>query len=413
MFRYFFKLLDESGEPTDTAIEFTEDVLNASKLAQSLDINNYASGIYKSTRVVLDLENSSGRYSDTSESASIFIASRANTIVEIYYTSSPEKAICGFAICGGYNAYLDDVDTTTRQNIVFRGVLVEDAITNSSGEKVLKLAAIGFDHLLDRYFTTGAIAGQSTDFNFNFILTDAAANTFINYSAADLNADISYVTDLVDVAKQTTALNALKKLLEDTNSILRVRYSDDNVEVRSRDPNPTLAYSFYGPNSDFGAENILRIDSFSEGLNRVINTAAWKDLATPNINIDASSVAVYGTYYKKFTSDLILDASTAKQDTVMNAALAEFAFPKREMWLTTHATYETSLLDLFDRVAVGFDDYAVLTNSSGTWDFAIIGEDVYSGSAGSIFIEEGTEFKILAKEIDLKADTVRLYLREI
>ena len=390
-----------------TWTEVTDDVEISSlgKIKQYLDNTEYDVGVFRNSNLSVTFRNDHGKYSDAGEALSIFQYRRNGSQLKVTWEPGDVLLQPIFMRLGWTSMISAEVE-------LFRGLIKDEASKESFKDQKITFSVQGFESI----FNTVEVPVASLSIG-NLIsvviytcLNQADITDLLTVDQANIVCGTDLAVDAVDVFTNKTVLEMLKELLLASNSVL---YIDDdlNVIVSDRDESAALAYSFYGPDSTSGIENILAIEDYRSGINRVINYWTWTD--TTLIKTDAASVSMNGIYKKDIDCDAI--TNTTKRNTILENLAAEFCDKKIEMELLIPLTPTTAVIGLLDKINI---DHPIMTLSPDGLPIAIyeIGQyDVhyYANEVANILISPSTYFKVIAKETDIKNDVITLTIREV
>jgi hypothetical protein len=403
MIKVYIKPFDIDGFYTEF-IEVSEDVQERSLgiLTEAIDFNEYNTGGIKVSDFSLTVTNTQGRFSDVDGLNSIFRYKRSDSIVKVTWNPTEFSNLCGMAICG--ESHCGDTEIT-----VFEGILNDDASTDSVQNQTITFQVLGYDSILDRLplpVSTPAVSQLFSTAIYN-ILNQAPFNELITVSLSNINPPVDVTFDNVDDFDDNTGKEALDKIYTGANAVMTIR--DNVVYVSNRDKSSELKYTFRGQASDIG-EDILKISSAKNGLNRTFNYIVWQD--TPYFDQETSSVQKYLKRQKII--DFTYLSSQAKIESSLSNILGGLSVPKREFELTTPIYQETMALNLLDWVKVDYPTplFAPVGDILPVYGITNYGEGKYPYADFNIIIDEDTDWKIITKKVNLKRDTITLKLRE-
>ncbi len=402
-YKTYLKPFDETGMYVSDYVEITNDVISVSDIQQKLDGSEFDIGVFKNSGVNILIRNDLGKYGPANSLQSVFKTKRKNSMLKITWEPEDYDIHCGFITCG---------ETVLSEEVVlFEGLLNEVSSLVDIDKQTVSFSVLGFESVLNEMETPfeDLSNGELASSVIYKILNQEPFNNFVNVDA--LNIDLGFdftIDDITDLELKTVNEN-LKQLLLLTNSVL---YINNNIAyVTAREPSLDLKYSFYGQGSNIGAENIINIPIYREGLNRTFNYWVWSD--TDILSQDITSVATYGVLKKELSSNLVTN-STKKQN-ILNTNRDEFRTPKPELELITPISNDVLRLNLLDKVSI---DYPTIYTPSDNNPLPRYGAVVYGSSRYpfgqfSLTIDSERRFKILGKKINKSKDTITFSLREI
>lgn len=405
-FRFYIKPWAAEGQYASDFTEVTSDITRSvGSISQSLDNNEFDIGIFRYGNMRLKLRNDHGKYSGPDEPASIFAYKRAGSQVKITWEPQADGLYCGFF-------FLDPLAYLSEEVTVFEGLLNDKGSDSDIDDQDIDFQVLGFESFLSEVEVPySSLSNGDTASEIMFaILNQAPITDLLTVSQANIVASVDTAYDDVSIFENKTGLEALKTILEDSNSVLRVDLSR-TVYVSDRTESSSDKYNFYGQASELGAENIANIESVRSGENRIINYATWTD--TTSLSEDTASIAKYGVQKKDLGNAGVTDAT--KRNTVLAAIVNEFSQPKREFLLTAPLTPTNAILELLDKVQV---DYPLVEHlGQEQTEYAFYGTaqydvDRYPETLYSLFIDGSERYKILSKRINMD-ETIELELRRV
>lgn len=404
--RVYIKPFDTLGDYVADWTEVTSDVVFEDLGDLSLDLDNveYTLGVYRASSVALTLLNEFGTYSDVDVQQSMFRWRRAGSLVKFVWDIENDGNYCGSAELG--QAYLTD-DT---EKILFTGLLDDSSLSLNLLDRKQKFQVLG----LEAAFVRAKVPFSSltgSDYISDIIykcLNQTEITKALTVDAGNINPGLDQIPNSIAELENKTVREALDDLLLFSNSVLYI--SNSTVYVADRTAGLSVAYTFHGQASETARENFNSIENLKSGIARTFNFLTWQD--TTLLSSDSTSIDHYGVLKKELSSDLF--TNNTKRTNVLDAILAEFKDPKRELDLTAPLSYATFDLDLLNRVAI---DYPTVYVTAGE-DFpiigiAVIGVAVLPKGLWSFTIDTDTNFKIIGKKLSLKKGVVTYKLREI
>lgn len=407
--RIYIKPFDASGAYATDWTEVTRDVdFNSfGSFNQQIDASDYDVGVFTNNGISLTLRNVDGLYSDVGNPTSIFFTKRADSLVKITWTQSDYDYFSG-------QSYSDDY--LVLETEVFTGILVDDSTEmNVRDAQYVTFQILGYESLLDRVivdFVTYPLADNKTTSIIKSLLAATAAAGTVGSNLTVDNSRIVLTNDVVfddtTVFDNLTCKDAIKILLLAGNGVL---YMDGTTPVVSdRTAGASVAYTFYGPASVSGRENISELDKIRSGLNRTFNFITWGSAPISIFSSDTSSIASYGARTKNISIDGITDS--AKQQAIVNAIKSEFSNPKQEFMLATPLIPETLALTLLDRITIDFP-LIPIDETLALYGKAVYGIDRYPQTLSAFSIGTDTPYKILGIQTDVVAEKITFSMRQI
>lgn len=386
-------------------LEVTDDVLEngLGNLKQTLESNEFDVGKITFGNIDITLRNEHSRYSDALNPSSIFTHKRDETILKIVWNRNDFDMWCGNWACG--YAFLSP------PQIVFEGLLEDGNTEFDTDSQTIKFRFMSLDSIInktDTPYSSLLVSDTATTLLYK-ILNQTKITQFFEVSPANISVSNNFVPDSIASLENKKCLDSIQEILKLANAILFVR--DRVIYVRTRVPDPTPSFTFYGPASDNGIENILDISKYSIGLNRTFNYLKWAN--TTIVQKFDDSIALYGKREKEIDSDLI--TTTPKRTAVLLSYLTEFGFPIIELNLTAQLTTEISQLGFLNRIVIDYpyDILVAKDEISARYNQARYSQDKYARTVNSMFISSSRNWKILNINTNTKNHTVEYKLREV
>lgn len=402
VFRAFMKIRDRHGVYETEFREITKYVEKIGDIGIDTDSSDFQIGVFRNANVSISLNNREGIFSDVGQPTSIFPFERKNSIVRLTYNVNNEDVLCGMAICG--EAVLAE-DVT-----VFEGLLSDENFLEDAKSEKVTFSILGYESTFANVQTPFADFTLTTNKALIYLCLNQPEIT--QYLTVDLaNIDPSENQTLDDIAsfENTTVKEAIDKLVNSANSVLRI--VDATVYVASREPTVAIQHTFYGQMSQIGIENIADVKNISNGINRTFNFIRWQD--TTLAVDDGDSIRNNGVRLKEINYDFFTD--TNKRLNILNAIVDEFGNPKQELDLVSPLVYDTLALNLLDRVRIDYPTVLIAweNNPFPVCGVAICGEAVLPRGLWSLTIPITRNFKIIKKTISTSKQTLTYKMREI
>jgi hypothetical protein len=211
-----------------------------------------------------------------------------------------------------------------------------------------------------------------------------------------------------------TAWGLLEKLAEAEGYVLTINRSGEFI-FTDRTANTTASqFSFYG--QGFPRQNVIRVNSYKEALNKVYNsfrlkyltpdtTSSYVTAATSTTIAPANVQWKYGARIYEFENTAVLNVATAQG--IVDNLFNEFSSVKGEVDLIAKFNPE---LDPLDRVDVSHYSYSLADKT--LWDGFNWDEAEWS-KEGENFDWDNKAFKIISKSINLDDFSESFRMREI
>ena len=402
-FHVYIKPFNDDGTYQTDFIEVTKDVASLSNLKETIDADEYNTGIFKYGSFKIALNDINGRFSDVGGPTTIFRFRRSGSQIKITWSFGNDITECGIAICG--DAY------TNKEETIFEGLLNDETMITNIGDQKANFSVLTLDSILDSVETDFASIsnGESVDTILFTILNQTEITTLLTVSAGNINSALNSNVDDVSGFENQTVRETIQELLGLSNSVLYI--SDRTIYVSDRTPTAAVQKTFYGQASDIGIENITNITGIRSGLNKVFNLITWEDTALSAR--DTSSISAYGVRKKQVKFDSITNGTT--QQNILNNIRTEFGTIKQQLTLTSPMDYTTILLSILDRVAIDYPTTfkAVDGEALPILGQVVLGEFSLPFGEWSFTIDTTTNYKILERNLSIKNQQMIFKLKEI
>lgn len=398
----YFRPIEVDGELGDE-VEVTDDVLDrgVTPIKEQLDNTEYDVGVLRVSNCRLRLRNDHGRYTEPGNPSTIFPLIRNQTNVRVTWEPGPHKLVCGFFKVG---------QSKLSQEIeLFEGLLDDEATRQNIDDQTITFQILGFQNLFERVEATGITDSMNFEQAIFHVLNRSEITSHLTVNSDNIDCAVNRSIDDEDFFDGKTGLEALAEILKLANSALYIK--NRVVHVTPRQATEDLKFSFYGQSSRLGAENILDLRDYSNGMNRLFNLVRWRD--TDLISRNADSINEFGVYKHEIDSDVVTNATS--RGLILDAYRDEFSVPGIEFQVKTWLTPENASLFLLDRIQV--DHPTIVTGAPGqpipVYGEARYGQAVYPLKVHNLTIPGFRRFKVLSRDIDVIDETLSLHLREI
>lgn len=387
--------------------EITKDVLENSvgTLNQKLSSNEYDIGTVKFNKISVNLRNEEAKYSEANNPLSLFKEKRDESILKITWNRNVNAAYCGSTLCG--LTYL------TQDFEVYKGLLEDNSSKFDADQQVQSFNFLGLESIIGKTqvnFTALDVADDIETTIYN-MLNQASITKFLTVDQSNISVNYNFTPDDLDPIKNKTVLEALDEILLLAGAVLYVQ--EDTIYVQTREASATSEFTFYGPSSDEGIENIIDISSYTLGLNRTFNFWSWRGTDITQSFVD--SIEFFGYRPKEVDSEIITDP--VKRTAVLNFLLNEFGFPKIELDLTVPMNTEiVEEVFLLDRINIDYPaDYRLNEDGSipARYGSAIYGQSTYINAISSLVINKAVDWKILNRSLSVRGSTINFRIREV
>jgi len=358
-----------------------------SSMRKSIDAGDYDIGIFYYGDVTLKAINKDGYLSQIHDHRSIFTYSRDLTKVRIEYNDK--------------NGAVD----------VFKGLINEEGTRENFENEELTFRVLSFDSVIRTARIPAGTINDGTDSQtaLEQILDKSDITTVLTFDASKIIPANNITIDDGSKFDNISTRDGLAKLLIATNSVFIID-STDTMEIKSRDVTSGASLELFGPYSQRGRQNILKINKFNDGKQRLFTVVKVGQQAS----IETDYVADYG-YRQKTVGVIDFLTNEATQLTIAQKLSNEFKFPKIEL----EVEVETSLVrnsKLLDQVLI---DYPLRLKPYIKF-YPVVGDATIDDAVtplphafGSSFIERNVAFKIIEIKENAKKFITILKLRQI
>lgn len=386
-------------------IEVTDDVTakGISQIKIQLDRSEFDLGTFRPSENSIMFRNTEGRYSDIGESASLFRFRRAGTLMKYTWDLALNLPYPIAGTTGPDGAF------TSNEVDIYKGYIEDISATMDAKKQEIKFKVLGNESILDRVtvpFSLLSNGDQISDIVYAALNQDAVKEYF-TVSLSNIVPGYDAVIDDVSGIENQTAQELISDLLFPGNSVLYI--DGDEIKLTARTAGASVSYSFYGPGSSLGPENMMALFDIRNGLNRLANYILWRNSSI--LAEDATSVIQNGIFKKEVSYDGITTTAT-KQD-IVEAIRDSFSTKKQEIKITTPMNYDTLALKILDRVEVDNPAPVFSTTELPYYGIAEYGVAVYPNQIFAYTLDTSTNFMIIGKSIDALKEEISFQLREI
>lgn len=378
-----------------TEIEVTDHITlgGINQIKRALDSQDYEIGVYFYSDLELIGSNDNGYFNDSSDLRSIFSYNRDLTKVRVVFENTSGDAITYYGLIQDKATRVDALNET----ITFRVLSLDSVIstTQVAGGTV----------------PTGASV-KTAMFN---ILNQAAISSVLTININNINPSTSFTIDVGDAFDNTQTQDSLNQLLVASNSTMKIS-SAGVVTIQARAANNVAALSLYGPYDEYHRQNVINIQNYNTGLQRMFTSVEIVDGNGGTTVFD--NVALAHTYgYSQTSLEFDFLTSAANIATVGKAILAEFSSPKVEFEVEVPTSIVRDL-DLLDLVSINWP--LRITPSVAGKMMPVIGTTTIGDAngplpnkAGSLFVLPQMAFKVIEIDQDPNTFTSIVKLRQI
>ena len=354
------------------------------KIKSQVDNGDYDFGIFSFTDITLNVINYSGKFNDESSSYSIFTFRRDLAKVKVQFTDS-------------YN----------QTTLMFEGIINDEATRQDNNKGTVKFKVLSYSSIFNKTKIPAGIISNGTTLSaaIERILNLTDIKAILNFDSANLN--VGYDTTIDDGSKfdNKKVKDAINQLLLASSSIL---YIDDsqNMIVTTRSEEGII-HNYFGGFDRFGRENILKINKFNNGLQRMFNSI---DVNGVSIE-DPISINRLGIRTKSLNFDFLNDSN--KYQPIANRILDDFKFQRTEMEMEVR-TKDAKNVSLLDLVTINYTAAYYPANDNEylpLYGISKYGEDNYPLTINPLPIRSNELFKVIGIFEDPKSLKTVLKLR--
>ncbi len=358
-----------------------------SQMRKSIDAGDYDIGVFYYGDVTLKAINENGYLSQIDDSRSIFTYSRDLTKVRIEYND--------------VNGAVD----------VFKGLINEEGTRENFEREEITFRVLSYDSVIrTARIPAGQITnGTSSKTALEQILNKTEITSVLTFDSSKINPSNDVTIDDGSKFDNISTRDGLAKLLIATNSTFIID-SDDKMCIQSRAVTSGATLELFGPYSQRGRQNVLKINKFNDGRQRQFTVVK----VGSQTSIENAYVTDYG-YRQKDISSLDFITTESTQLTIAQKLSNEFKYPKIEL----EVEVETSLVrnsKLLDQVII---DYPLRLKPFVKF-FPVVGTAKIDDSTTQLPNEYGASkiirnvaFKIIEIKENAKRFTSILKLRQI
>lgn len=404
--RTYIKTFDVNGDYNPDFVEISDSVLRVGDVEQSIENGDFEIGLIRNSALRLTVRNDDGRFSESNNVNSIFENRRKDSIIRVTWSRNPNPLYVGFFKPGTRPL---DIEVT-----LFEGLLNEITTVQNLKDQNLDFQILGYESKLQELEVPFGLLNGSMNYEDILLvcLNQAPFNDYVNVSAGDINVAINQVPDDIDDLENRTVREALNQILKLSSSVLYID-KDLNCIVSDRSPSATVVKEFFGQASIQGNENIIQLNTYRDGVNRVKNFFTWDE--TNLVASDATSISNFGVQKEEFNSRLIDVASTSKINAILQEYRDSFKDPKIEFEILTNIEADTTGINILDRVTVDYPTvyFAFGNDIISRYGIGVYGESRYPFGFFDLVIPDNIGFKVISKKTSATNNTVSYKLREI
>lgn len=403
-FRTFLVPFTDAGEYGDE-VEITGDTnfSSISKIKQQIDQDEFKVGVLTYNDLNLKLRNEHGLYSSPDVPESIFKIKRGGSLFRLYWEIQSEPPYCGIAKAG--ETRLSEIV------LVYEGLINDDATKTNLRDQNTTLKVLGLESIISEIEVPilELYIGQTFSEAIFKILNQSQLTDFLIVDELNINVGFETTMDVVSHFSSSTGKEALDELLLISNSIVYIK--ERVIYVEGRNPTADLKYTYYGPASQIGLENIISMSDIRTGLSKTFNFWTWDDEVF-NVS-NSSSIAVYGIKKNSVKAKSI--TNTTKQQNILASLSNEFGDPKESFRLKVEINYDTMKLFFLDKINIDYPTVYISVEGDGipVYNISKYDQSVYPIPESVLTIDINRRFKILGVNIDIKNQTIEHNLKEV
>jgi hypothetical protein len=393
--RYRVYMTPRTGQFTyGTEIEITDHVTiqGIGTTKRAIDSQDYEIGVYFYSDLQLVGSNDNGYFNGPDDLRSIFQYNRDLTKCRVVY------------------------ENTTGDTIAYYGLLQDQATRIDAVNETVTFRILSLDSIISITQVTGGTvaSGVTCKSAMLSILNQAAISSVLSISSVNVTPDLNFTIDIGDAFDDMQTQDALNLLLVASNSTMKIS-SSGVVTIQSRAANNVSALNLYGPYDELRRQNVINIQNYNTGLQRMFTSVIITDANGVDTTFDNVPLAqTYGYNQTALTFPFLL--ANGSVPLVGKTILAEFSSPKVEMEVEVPTSIAKNV-DLLDLVSVNWPlRITPITDKM----LPVIGTSVIGNSAyplpnknGSLFVLPNVAFKVIEIDNDAVNFTTILKLRQV
>ena len=333
-------------------VDVTEYLVQKSsfRVSQLLDWAQYGYGEFKTGTAAFRVDNRMGAWAPTGSVYSLFEFATSR-----HYTRIRYKA--GYRDSAGVK--IDEVlfegllnEKTARQDFN-NGELSFNALSRSS---VLSESTVLFGQLSASLTISVVIA---------LIMSRTSILQHVGYDASKISPGIDILFDNAAYYENKSVSEAFNEMAQKSNSVWYVDSSNDLV-FTARAVTAVSPFSFIGGTRQRRDTNIINIESYDEGVDRIINQISY-DTGSVKYQITPSTVSLqtYGTQKLSISGEDITTQSTI--NSIATNIISEWKNPRPRIVLST--IYMPNIIGVLDRCTVDYSASLKTYNARPTMYF--------------------------------------------
>lgn len=402
--RVYIAPLDDLGNLSKTAgeidnwLEITEDVdINSIGAAnKNIDRNDIQIGLVSVSSLAFKVSNLQGKYSEVSESSSLFKFARKGTPVKITFDLADHGAY--------YNVQPYATIIIPEETDVFIGLLDDSGTKMSLQNHTLGFTVIGRESLVEQVLTPALTAGVATAKTAIYdILNQTKITDFVTVSLANINPSNNPVLDATAHFVGQTGRESLEELLLVANSILFIN-EDNEFILKDRTPSGASLETLVGPTSELAIQNLINISQIDPGTDQVINFVTVRD--APTQVSDATSIDKFGI--KKLEIDIPSITDAGKRSTVATSIVNFFRNPARRFTVRIPMTADRIKYALMSLLKVDSPPLVIESDLQAFYEVSDYDESTYTEELTSFSVGEDENYALIGSK--LQASRTKFYI---
>lgn len=378
------------GTEIEVSDRVTLDGIN--QIKRAIDSQDYEIGVYFYSDLELVGANVNGYFNDPTDLRSIFPFNR-------------DLAKCRVVF-----------ENTDGDTITYYGLINEEATRVDAMNDLITFRILSLDSIIRNTQVAGGTVADGVPVKTAIlsILAGSTIGSVLSISPSDINPNLDFTIDLGSAFDDQPTQDVLNQLLLASNSVMKIS-SSGVVTVASRGANNVSALNLFGPYDELRRQNVINIQNYNTGLQRMFTSIAITDGNGDLTILDNAPLAnTFGYRQESIEFDFMTDPATINQ--VAANILAEFSSPKVELEVEVPTSIVRDL-DLLDLVSINWP--LRITSYQGHM-LPVIGVTPIGNTSfplpnkfGSLNIAKNVAFKVIEIDHDPNTFTSIVKLRQI
>lgn len=301
--------------------------------------------------------------------------------------------------------FVDTEDLRPEFEVTFEGIIDDQATALDAKRETATFTVLSYSSVIQRLRTDpGAVSnGQSFQVALFNLLSRSEVSQLLTVDLENLNPKVNLTIQNASWFDGRPLKDSINRLLLASNSVMKIT-RDHELVITGRQQSPTVRFQFFGKGASRPA-NIEGISNFHSGLRRVITS-----VTVNGITMDAPDELItwYGLRAKALDIGFINNEPLARE--IAEDVLDEFAYPKRELELTTD--FLANEVDLLDMVTID-NEGSIQDEAPAVYGSAIYGQSAYVQRQGGVRIRPIEGYKVLGITHDYRRYSTTLKLRAV